>query len=154
MTRYQRFRTAQISGHVSWWVFIVAAMLDRGITWFDSSEADFFPWDPYAPLTDMPRRYADYLPSDGFEHLGVTSLIGFCLLVLSALAEAVVVRRFIAGIVTVTVPFVAALLIWSALPGGHRNFVLMPFTALLVILIAVAIREAWERKFAPTIAPA
>ncbi|WP_219910234.1 hypothetical protein, partial [Nocardia seriolae] len=33
----------------------------------------------------------------------------------------------------------------------HWNFYLKPVTALLVILVAVAIREAWERRFAPTI---
>ncbi|GAB0107946.1 hypothetical protein JMUB6875_69490 [Nocardia sp. JMUB6875] len=152
MTRYQAFRTAHIAGHAFWWVFVVAAMLGGGITWFSSGQDDDFGWTAYTPLTDVPRRYTDYLPSDGFDQMGVISLIGFCLLVLAAVAEAVVVRRFAAGAITVTVPFAAAVLIWCALPRGHWNFYLKPVTALLVILVAVAIREVWERRFAPTIA--
>lgn len=128
----------------------MAAMLDRGICWFGS--VDDLVWDSYRPLTDVPRRYADYAPLDGFAQLGAISLIGFCLLVLSALAEAVAARRLAAGIITTAVPFVAALLIWYALPGGHRDFFLTPPAALLVILVAVAIREVWERKFAPAVA--
>ncbi|MCU1647804.1 MAG: hypothetical protein JWN03_8079 [Nocardia sp.] len=130
----------------------MAAMLGGGITWFGSGAEDDFGWDAYTPLTDVPRRYADYLPSDGFDQMGPISLIGFCLLVLTALAEAVAVRKFAAGAITVTVPFAAAVLIWYALPSGHWNFHLEPVTALLVVLVAVAIREVWERRFAPTIA--
>lgn len=100
MTRYQAFRAAQSAGHVFWWVFIVAAMLGRGITWFSSSEPDDFIWNPYAPLTDVPRRYADYTPSDGFEQMSAISLAGICL---------------------------------------------------LVVFLAVAIRETWERQFAPMV---
>lgn len=129
-------------------------MLVGGITWFSSGEDDDFGWTAYTPLTDVPRRYTDYLPSDRFDQMSVIALTGFCLLVLAALVEAIAVRRFGTGIVTVAVPFVAAALIWCALPRGHWNFHLKPVAALLVILVAMATREVWERRFAPTVAPA
>ncbi len=153
MTRYQVFRAAHIAGHAFWWVFVVATMLAGGITWFGDGEQDDFGWTAYTPLVDLPRRYADYLPSDGFEPAGVMSVIGFCLLVLAALVEAVAVRRVVAGVITVAVPFAAATLIWSALPRGHGNFYLEPTVALVVILVAVAIREVWERRLAPALTP-
>ncbi|QIS21362.1 hypothetical protein [Nocardia terpenica] len=151
MTRYQVFRTAHITGHVFWWVFIVAVMLAGGITWFSADKPTDFGWTAYTPLTDLPRRYVDYLPSDGFDQMGPLSLIAFCLLVLAALVEAVAVRRPLAGIITVAVPFVAAALIWCALPRGHWNFYIKPIVALPIILVAVAIRELWERQLAPTV---
>ncbi|MFJ4654710.1 hypothetical protein ACIP5Y_25845 [Nocardia sp. NPDC088792] len=151
MTRYQVFRAAHIAGHALWWVFVVATMLAGGITWFSDGEQDDFGWTAYTPLLDVPRRYTDYLPSDGFDQIDVMSLIGFCLLVLATLVEAVTVRRLIAGIITVAVPFAAAVLIWCALPRGHWNFHLEPLTALAVILVAVAIREIQERRLAATV---
>lgn len=98
-----------------------------------------------------PRRYADYLPSDGFDITPGLTFVAFCLLVLAALAEAVAVRRVAAGIVTVAVPFVVAALIWAAMPRGHWSFFLEPVPAMLVILVAVAIREVWTRRLAPAV---
>lgn len=152
MTRYQVFRAAHIAGHALWWIFVVATLLAGGITWFSDGEQGDFGWTAYTPLTDLPRRYADYLPSDGFDPIDAVSLLGFCLLVLTALVEAVTGRRLIAGIITSVVPFAAAVLIWCALPRGHWNFYLKPLTSLAVILVAVAIREIWERRLAPTVA--
>ncbi|BEK99852.1 hypothetical protein GCM10010198_21830 [Nocardia seriolae] len=145
------FRSAQIAGHSAWWVFVVAAMLKGGVTWLSSGEEGPFGWVAYTPIADQPRRYADYLPSNGFDQLGAISLIGFCLLVLAALTEAVAAQRLVAGIITVAVPFIAATLIWCALPRGHWNFYLEPIPALVVILVAVAIREGWERRLALTV---
>ncbi len=132
-----------------WWVFVVATMLAGGIDWFSDDDESTFGWTAYTPLTDMPRRYADYMPQNDVAPVDTTSLLAFCLLVLAALAEAVAVRRLIAGIITVAVPFATAGLIWCALPRGHSSFVLEPLAALVVILVAVAIRETWERRLSP-----
>lgn len=154
MTRYQVFRAARISGYAFWWVFIAATMVAGGLSWADGVGQDDFGWTAYTPSPYEPRRYADYLPSDGFDITPAMTFLAFCLLVLAALVEAVAVRRVAAGIITVAVPFVAAVLIWSAMPRGHQNFSLAPVPALLVILAAVAIREVWSRHLAPSIAPA
>lgn len=41
-------------------------------------------------------------------------------------------------------------LIWAAMPRGHWSFFLEPVPAVLVILVAVAIREVWARRLAPS----
>ncbi|MFE3193425.1 hypothetical protein ACFXHA_30780 [Nocardia sp. NPDC059240] len=146
MTRYQVFHRARRFGYVFWWVFIAATMVAGGITWFDGAEPDDFGWTAYTPRPGLPRRYADYLPSDGFDITPGMTFLAFCLLVLAALAEAVALRRALAGIITVAVPFVATALIWSAMPRGHSNFFLTPIPALLAILVAVAVRELSARK--------
>lgn len=128
-------------------------MLADGITWFSETDRDAFGWTAYTPLTDLPRRYADYAPSDGFSSTETISLIAFCLLVLAALVEAVAAGRVLPGITTIAIPFATATLIWYALPRGHETFTLAPIPALFVILMAVAIRELWERRFAPTVTP-
>ncbi len=129
-----------------WWVFVVATMLAGGIDWFTDDDESTFGWTAYTPLTDMPRRYADYMPQNDVAPVDTISLLAFCLLVLTALVEAVAVRRPVAGMITVAVPFAAAGLIWCALPRGHSGFVLGPLAALVVILVAVGIREIWEHR--------
>ncbi|GAB4585547.1 hypothetical protein Ntsu_33790 [Nocardia sp. IFM 10818] len=127
-------------------------MLAGGITWLGDDVQDDFGWTAYTPLSDQPRRYADYLPSNGFDAMGAVSLTAFCLLVLAAIAAAVTAGRLAAGIVTVAVPFAAGALIWLALPRGHSGFSLQPVATLVVILMAVAIREVWEWRLARTAA--
>ena len=99
MTRYQAFRGAHVTGHAFWWVFVVAALLARGR--FDG-EHDEFGWTAYA--VDAPRRYADYVPSEGFRSTGSIAAVAFVVLMSSALVEAVCVRPILARIVTVAVP--------------------------------------------------
>ncbi|AYF76977.1 hypothetical protein D7D52_27810 [Nocardia yunnanensis] len=129
-----------------WWVFIAATMVAGGIAWFGNRDQDDAGWIVHWSALGAPRRYTDYLPSDGFDITPGMTFVAFCLLVLAALAEAVAVRRVAAGIVTVAVPFVTAALIWAAMPRGHWNSFLEPVPAVLVILTAVTIREAWARR--------
>ncbi|MGW4245797.1 hypothetical protein [Nocardia sp. NPDC004722] len=152
MTRYRLFRAARTCGYVFWWVFIAATMVAGGISWFGDSSPDDAGWIIHGRSLGAPRRYADYIPSNGFDITPGMTFIAFCLLVLAALLEAATVRRVVAGIITVAVPFVAAFLIWAAMPRGHRTFFLEPVPALVSILVAVAIREAWARRPAPALA--
>ncbi|MFI5777964.1 hypothetical protein [Nocardia sp. NPDC051570] len=153
MTRYRVFRIAHVGGHVFWWVFVVATMSVGGLTWAGYTGGEDFGWTAYAPFGEEPRRYADYVPSYGFGLHGVFSFAAFCLLVFAAVVEAVMVRRVGAGIVTVVVPFVAGALVWFALPLGHVSYSLTPDLALFVLLVGVAVREVWERRFAPGVRP-
>ncbi|MEV6769204.1 hypothetical protein AB0N05_11315 [Nocardia sp. NPDC051030] len=154
MTRYQLFRVGRTCGYVFWWVFIAATMVAGGIAWFGDVGQDDAGWIVHGPTLGAPRRYVDYLPSDGFDITPGMTFVAFCLLVLAALAEAVAVRRVAAGIITVAVPFVTAALIWAAMPRGHWSFVVQPVPAVLVILAAVAIREVWARRLAPSVTSA
>lgn len=149
MTRYKAFRGAHLAGHAFWWIFVVSTLLSGGIAWLGVEGRDEFGWTAYTPLTSGPVRYSDFLPSHGFVPIDNVSLVAFSLLVLSAIAEAVVVRRLFVGVVTVAVPFAALALLWFALPQGHSSFYPAPIASLLVILAAVAMRELWERRFAP-----
>lgn len=151
MNRYKMFRRAHTAGDVFWWIFVVATLLAGGITWFGVDVYDDFGWTAYAPLTSQSQQYANYVPLARFGAIESVSAVSFCLLVLAALVEAVVVRRLVAGIVTVAVPFVAAALMWSALPRGHSSFSVETISALLGVLAAVAIRELWERRVARTV---
>ncbi len=151
MTRYQAFRGAHLAGHAFWWIFVVSTLLTGGITWLGAEGRDDFGWTAYSPLTSSPVRYSNFLPSHGFVPIDNVSLVAFSLLVLSAIAEAVVVRRLFVGVVTVAVPFASLALIWFGLPRGHSSFYPAPIISLLVILAAVAMRELWEHRFAPVV---
>ncbi|MEC3917910.1 hypothetical protein [Nocardia sp. CDC160] len=135
MTRYRTFRAAKLAGHAFWWLFLVSTLLSGNYDW--------------TAHPGQPRRYADYVPSDGFDPLGPIQLAAFCLVILAAVVEAVAIRRPIAGVLTIVIPFVSAILIHLALPRGYTNDTLAPIPALVLILAAVAIRELWERDFAP-----
>ncbi|MEC3918636.1 hypothetical protein [Nocardia sp. CDC160] len=150
MTRYQLFRVARICGYAFWWFFIAATMVAGGISWFGDSDRGDAGWIVHGSRMGEPRRYTDYVPSDGFDITSGLTFVAFCLLVLAAVAEAVAVRRVAAGIITVLVPFVTAALIWAAMPLGHWSFFLESVPAVLVILVAVAIREVWTRRLAPS----
>ncbi|MGW4530460.1 hypothetical protein ACWEOI_05880 [Nocardia sp. NPDC004340] len=138
MTRDRLFGFVHITGHVCWWVFVVATLWPAG--------ADFS-WTGDA---DMPRRYADYIPSDGFCTASPIAVIAFLVLIIAAAVEAAAVGRLLPGLMTVGTPFVAAIVLWSVNPtgcGGHGTSAVLP--ALPTVLLAIALREIWARAFAP-----
>ncbi|WP_405495354.1 hypothetical protein [Nocardia sp. NBC_00511] len=146
MTRDRVFRAAHTSATIFWWAFIAATMVAGGIPWSGEVEDSDVGWIIHGHTAGAPRRYADYLPFDGFDITPGLTFVPFCLLVLAALVEAVAMRRVITGIITVAVPFASAALIWYAMPRGHQSFFLTPIPAVVVILAAVAIRELWARR--------
>lgn len=132
------FRFVHVTGHACWWVFVVATLWPgtTRLGWTSDGE--------------MPRRYADYLPSEGFCVTSPIAAVAFLTLIIAAAVEAVAVGRLIPGLITVGTPLLAAILIWSVIPGacgGGSNLAVFP--ALLVVLLAIAIREIWARAFAP-----
>ncbi|MEU1210805.1 hypothetical protein [Nocardia sp. NPDC005825] len=138
MTRDRLFRFVHVTGHVCWWVFVVATL------WPGSTDVG---WTSYG---DMPRRYADYVPSDGFCTASPIAAVAFLVLIIAAAVEAASVGRLIPGLMTVGTPFVAAIVIWTVNPstcGGHGDSAVFP--ALPIVLLAIALREVWARAFAP-----
>ncbi|QIS03503.1 hypothetical protein F5X71_15295 [Nocardia brasiliensis] len=97
MNRTRLFRYAHLAGHALWWVFVVAAMLAGGLDWFGADDTYEFGWTSFVPMNGMPRRYADYVPADGFQSTDVVAVAAFGLLVLAAVVEAVAARRMAAG---------------------------------------------------------
>ncbi|MFE3100063.1 hypothetical protein ACFROC_00180 [Nocardia tengchongensis] len=140
MTRDRLFRFVHVTGHACWWIFVVATL------WPETTR---YGWTAYG-LSEAPRRYADYQPSDGFCMATPVAGLAFLVLIIAATVEAAAVGRLIPGLVTVFVPFSAAIVIWSVAPGGcggHADTAVFP--ALAIVLLAVAAREVWARAFAP-----
>lgn len=132
------FRFVHVTGHACWWIFVVATL------WPETTR---YGWTAGA---DMPRRYADYVPSDGFCMATPVAGLAFLVLIIAAAVEAASVGRLVPGLVTVGVPFLAAIVIWSVAPGGcggHTDTALFP--AMAIVLLAIAVREVWARAFAP-----
>ncbi|MEU1425601.1 hypothetical protein ABZ412_00815 [Nocardia sp. NPDC005746] len=138
MTRDRLFRFVHVTGHACWWVFVVATL------WPGSAD---FSW---TGDVDLPRGYADYLPSDGFCMAGPIAVVAFLVLIIAAAVEAAAVGRLAPGLMTVGTPFVAAIVLWSVNPtgcGGHGTSAVLP--ALPIVLVAIALREIWARALAP-----
>lgn len=148
MSRTQVFTAARGAGNVAWWVFVVAALVNRGLgpRGWDCG------WTAYTPLTDgQPRRYADYVPFDPTVQLvGVVAWVAFCVVVITAVVELAIVRRWIA-VWTVVIPFASLGLIAYALGELDRTIVWSPVVVLFFVLVAVAIRQVWMRRFAPAV---
>lgn len=169
MTRYKRFNTARLAGHVCWWVFVVATLIAGGVKWLPvgiilgttgtSCAPPVTGRIAYQPFTsDMPRAYADYLPSDGWEHAWVSppmySLVAFLAVMICAVIQAAAMPRVSAAAVTVLVPILSAAIIAFALSDGvWWGFCPSPVNALILTLVGVAIREVWARGVAPVLAP-
>ncbi|RDI69500.1 hypothetical protein DFR76_1011041 [Nocardia pseudobrasiliensis] len=151
-----------------WWFFVIATLLAGGVTWLgDFAEGGIGHGflslcDEVAPtggwFLDLPQGYAEYLPGDALPAVWAStslySLVGFVIVVVAALVEALCARQPVAGLITVAVPFLSTALIAVARPGGYGGLVLAPLPAFGLILIAVAIREMWARALAPTAQPA
>lgn len=142
MSRIQVVGAARITGNVAWWVFVVAVLVNRGL--WD------YGWTAYTPLTDgMPRRYADYVPFDPTVQLvGVLAWVAFGVVVVAAIVELVIVRRWTA-VVSVVIPFASLGLIAYAFGEFDSTIIWSPTAVLFLVLAAVAIRQVWMRRFAP-----
>ncbi|WP_134066859.1 hypothetical protein [Mycobacteroides salmoniphilum] len=148
MSRIQVFSAARTTGNAAWWTFVVAVLVNRGL---DPAGRDFG-WTAYTPLTDGgPRRYADYVPAfdPTVQLVGVVMFAAFSIVVVSAVVEMAITRRWRA-VVTVVIPFISMGVIGYAFGGIDRTAIRSPTVVLVFVLTAVAIRQVWMRRFAPT----
>jgi hypothetical protein len=161
------FRIARASGHVAWWIFVVATLFAGGVTWL--RERVFVGGVSYGRV-DRWLSHSSYVPeydgatsfvatrngsmSDWFGDPASYSMVAFIVVAATALVEALVVRRLVPGLVTVAVPFVALVMIASVTPFGFWNLELRPVLAMAVVLAAVAVREMWVHTYSPAVAGA
>lgn len=158
MTRIQISRSAQITGHVAWWIFIVATLFAGGITWLgQGGEGMFsrrtFGWTAYTPLTDTTVGIANFTaptPYEWWTEPEVFSAIAFAVVLIAAAAEAVAVGRVVAGVATVIAPVVALGILLVTTPGVIDGWQLGTMTTMGAVLLAVAVREIWARRFRRT----
>ncbi|WP_030166547.1 MULTISPECIES: hypothetical protein [Actinomycetes] len=158
MTWHRVFPLAHITGHVAWWAFVVVTLFAGGVTWTTSE----WGWTAYTPLTDPPVAIANFTGSSSFEanswpgpgaepwaELEVLSVAALIVVLLAAVAEALSVRRLVPGVVTVAAPCVAFGLLLLATPGVLDSVRFGTMQTLGLVLVAVAVREVWARRFAP-----
>ncbi|MGH3725307.1 MAG: hypothetical protein ACRDUS_14450 [Mycobacterium sp.] len=147
MTRTQVFDVARATGNTAWWVFVVAVLVNRGLNPWGWDIG----WTAYTPLTDgASRRYADYVPSfdPTVQLVGVVVFAAFSIVVVSAVVELAIIRRWQA-VAIVVVPFVSLGVIGYAFGGIDRTVIWSPTAVLVFVLAAVAIRQLWMRRYAP-----
>ena len=161
MTRHRLFSHARITGHSAWWIFMVATLYAGGITWTGVSRygsyigatsfTKEYGWTAYTGLTDLPVGIADFAGSsyDPWTDPELWSAIAFGAVLIAAVVEAVSAREVLPGIVTVAAPCVAFGLLLLATPGVLDSVQLGTMTTIGVVLVAVAVREVWARRFAP-----
>lgn len=76
--------------------------------------------------------------------------MAFAAVVVAAVVELAIVRRWIA-VGTVVIPFASLGLIAYAFGEFDRTITWSPTGVLFFALVAVAIRQAWMRRFAPAV---
>lgn len=171
MDRLRRMLAARVTGHVSWWVFVVARLMSElGLTlggglprrYADYGEGSIFGtglghgdfgWTAYEPLTDRPPSGLSD-PLHAANIIATVSVAALAVTVIAALVEAILGRRWLLGAGTVIAPVTGAAIILTALyeragylGGGHLDLpVLMVF---VLVLLGVATREVWSRVILP-----
>ncbi|MFT3898765.1 MAG: hypothetical protein QM728_00750 [Gordonia sp. (in: high G+C Gram-positive bacteria)] len=131
-------RNVRAVGHVAWWVFVVSALF----TYFAQNTA-----------IGLPRRYADYLPEDGFDQgntFAMLMLAAAIVVVIATIGEAMLGKRWEPGILTVGAPLLGGLLIVVVAMGGFGGYRFDLWVLFVLTLAGVAIREGWSRALAPT----
>lgn len=76
-------------------------------------------------------------------------MIAFVVVLIAAVTEAISARRLAAGVVTVAAPCVALGLLLVVTPGVADSGGFNTMLTMGVVLVAVAVREVWARRFAP-----
>lgn len=157
MTRHRIFTAARNTGHIAWWVFVVATLFGGGVTWLGLGEEAPFStrstgWTSYTPLTDHPVGIANFAgpaPYEWWTEPEVFAAVAFALVVLAAAGEAIAVRQIVRGVVTVAAPFVALGILLFVTPTVVTSIELDKIPTMALVLLAVAVREVWARRFAP-----
>jgi|GEM_PF-5836629 len=161
MARHRVFSLARVTGHGAWWIFVVATLFAGGITWTGVSRygnyigatsfAKEYGWTAFTGLTDSPVGIADLAGSsyDPWSNPELWSAIAFGAVLIAAVVEAISAREVLHGIVTVAAPCVAFGLLLLVTPGVLDTFGFDTMVTMSVVLLAVAVREVWARRFAP-----
>ncbi|WP_156045345.1 MULTISPECIES: hypothetical protein [Actinomycetes] len=167
MTRHHVFSLARTAGHAAWWVFIVATLFAGGITWtgidrrfFDTefcarsgptNTGDLTLSSAYSDEDVFSDYYGDLASTsfDRWTELELWSLVAFVVVLVAAVVEAIAARQMLPGVVTVAAPCVAFGLLLLATPGVLDTVEFDTTLTMSVVLIAVAAREVWARRFAP-----
>lgn len=157
MTRHRTFTAARNTGHIAWWVFVVATLFAGGVTWLGLGEEAPFStrttgWTSYTPLTDYPVSIANLAgpaPYEWWTEPEVFAALAFAVVVLAAAVEAIAVRQLVPGVVTIAAPLVALVILIFVTPTVFTSFELTKIPTMALVLLAVAVREVWARRFAP-----
>jgi len=80
----------------------------------------------------------------------VLAWVAFGVVVVAAIVELVIVRRWTA-VVSAVIPFASLGLIAYAFGELDRTIIWPPAVVLFFVLVAVAIRQVWMRRFAPAV---
>ncbi|PZU02159.1 MAG: hypothetical protein DI630_09245 [Gordonia sp. (in: high G+C Gram-positive bacteria)] len=152
---------ARIIGHAAWWVFVVATLFAGGITWLGNDHDYQHPpfllrsdgWMVYSTVPDSSSATADYvdvavaLPYEWWRDGELLSAAMFVVVMIAAVVEATAARRLWRGLITVGAPCVALGLLVIATPDTDAESDMT--AALVLVLVAVTVREVWARCFAP-----
>ncbi len=107
----------------------------------------------YTPLTTTGSGYVDVQWEPTYDYWwqspGVYGLIAFIIVVVVAVIDAFVGGRIASGIVTVLVPVVVLGLFVLATPDAIEGVELPTILSMLLVLVAIAIREVWTRAVRP-----
>ncbi|MFB7718775.1 hypothetical protein [Nocardia sp. NPDC056100] len=152
MTRGRLFRIARITGHLGWWTFVVAVLLGTAM----SAAADIpIGRKECSPGDSVLRVCLSVTESAGPPGAGAMAgyaTVALGVVVVAAIIEAVVVGERVAGVVTVTVPIVAAALMIKVLNGtGWWSDSSGSVRTVAIVVAAIAAREVWAFGFAPGI---
>jgi hypothetical protein len=152
----QRFApSAAIVNDVSWWLFVIASLIAGGVDWWKANgSAVSFSSDIYlyCSLGDGEESRCQVGtsgsgPEQWFTDPAFYSSAAFVVLVSAATVEAFTVGRFMPGIVTVAMPLVAFVMFLAATPDGIAGYDGRPVVAMVVVFVAVVLREMWARRF-------
>ena len=160
MSRLKLHQLSRITGHVAWWVFVVATIFAGGITWLGNDHEYQHPpfllrsdeWMVYSTVPESSQATAEYvdvavaLPYEWWRDGESLSAAMFMVVMIAAVVEAASARRLWRGLITVGAPCVALGLLVIATPGTDAESDMT--TALVLVLVAVAVREVWARCFA------
>lgn len=152
---------ARITGHAAWWVFVVATLFAGGITWLGNDHEYQHPpfllrsdeWMVYSTVPDSSTATTDYvdvavaLPYEWWKDGELLSAAMFVVVMIAAVIEAASARQLWRGLITIAAPCVALGLLVIATPDTAAESDMT--AALVLVLVAVTVREVWARCFAP-----
>lgn len=152
------------AGAVSWWVFVVARLMievnsfgvprryatgcaDVSIFGVDLGRNDTG-WAIFSPLADP---IVPISPFDDMNLLAGSTLTALAMTEISAVIEAVAVRRWPAGVLTIVTPIIGAAIILCTLDYSVYGSTpqLNATVVFMLVLLGVAVREVWSRVWAP-----
>lgn len=148
-------RIAAVTGHVAWWVFVVARLMSElgmsipgGSSRYWTMVTSDPGWTAYTPLTDANGAWRD--PFAEANVLTTVWLAALVVTVVAAVVQAALVRRLWRGLAAVAAPVIGgAIILWAL---AHRDGYLgvsgpqLPILVVFVlVLVGVAVRELGSR---------